>query len=314
MSLLVRPSFAQSVAWDLASDYPATSLPGLGDKMFADLLSEKSNGDMSINLHLGGSLGLNSSQMLDAVGSGALPIGDASSNFYNGADPLFGMAGLPFLAATPAEMQKLFGIAQPYYEDSLERFGHQLLYVTPWTAVGIWARKPIPTIEELTGLKMRTADAYASRVFGAAGANPVQLSWSDTVPQVTTGGIDAVLTSDEAGLGASLFEQLRYFVELRYNNSFNMVSMNRDIFDGLSDERRNILLSVAAETQEWIWTAIAERAVKNHEKLRERGVELVTPDQALLDKLREAAEPVIADWKAQVGQRGDEILAKYQGA
>ncbi len=49
----------------------------------------------------------------------------------------------------------------------------------------------------LSGLKIRAWDASGTRTLKTAGAAAVQMSWADVVPQLSSGGIEAVLTSAE---------------------------------------------------------------------------------------------------------------------
>ena len=66
-----------------------------------------------------------------------------------------------------------------------------------------------------------------------AGAAPVKLSWTDMVPQLSTGGIEAVLTSANAGASGKFWEHLDNYSSIQYAIPLNMVHMNKDEFDNL---------------------------------------------------------------------------------
>lgn len=306
---------AAPLAWNLANDYPATSLPGRADMKFAELVAAKSSGAMTINVHLGGSLGFNSSQMLDAIGTGALEMGDASSGWYGGADPLFFAPAMPFFANTPSRLEKMLNAARGHYEAAFGKFNHKMLYAAAWTSVGIFSHKPITTIEDLAGLKIRVADKYAGELFSKLGANPVQLPWGDVLPQVATGALDAVLTSTEAGLPGKLDESLKFYNDFDYNMGLNIGSMNLDIFNGLADEERSILLAAAAETESDQWILANQKTGENLDLFRSNGGTVVTKEEMsaeLSGAFTSESAPILAAWQQLVGERASEIVANYK--
>ena len=102
-----------------------------------------------------------------------------------------------FLATNPKESRALQAALEPYMDRAFRRANQFYLYSAPWTPVGIWARKPITSIDAIQGLNIRTYDANGTSTMKAAGAAAIQLSWADVIPAFSTGTIDAVLTSDE---------------------------------------------------------------------------------------------------------------------
>lgn len=308
-SLTSAPLAAQTQNWDFANDYQASSLMGQADQIFGEALEEKADGQITITYHFGGALGFTSEQMLDAIGTGAVIIGDASSAFYGGSHPLFAMTSLPFFAASADELERLFDITREDFETVLEDFNHKFLFVTPWTPSGIWSKQPVTSMEELRGLKIRTYDGAGSRVFRDLRAAPVQLSWGDVVPQLTTGGIDAVLTSDEGGVNASFWEHTLHFSEINYPAPFNIASMNLDVFMDLSAELQEAVLESAAIAQAWAWEAARGRVQSNYEIMKGHGVSIHQDfPEELLHAFHDAAEPVVAEWVERMGSRGQEIV------
>lgn len=309
------PVWAKGLTWNLANDYPASSLPGKADQKFSELVAAKSDGAMKINVHLGGSLGFNSSQMLDAIGTGALEMGDASTGWYGGADPLFFAPAMPFFANTPSRLEQFLGQARPHYEAAFDRFNHKMLYAAAWTSVGIFSHKPLTTLADFSGLKIRVADKYAGEFFGKLGASPVQLPWGDVLPQVATGALDAVLTSTEAGLPGKLDESLKFYNDYDYNMGLNVASANLDLFNGLTDEQKEILLAAAAETEADQWLLANRHTGENHERFRSSGgtvVPLSEQSPELAAALAEAADPILGQWQRDVGERADDIMTKYR--
>lgn len=299
--------------WDLANEYNATSIHAEGDVYFADVLMEKSGGEIKIVHHFGGALGYKSLDQFDAVGDGAIPIADTYVGPLGGIDPMFLLPSLPFLAKTAEEARLLYEIAKPYYDEIFAANNQKLLYASPWPPSGIWAKKPVDSMAALRNLKIRTYDANGTITLKAAGAAPIQLSWADVVPQLSTGGIEAVLTSAEGGANAKFWEHLSHFTEINYAMPLNMVHINLDVFNGLSPELQQAVLDAAEATSERNWQAVLQRVEANYAEMRQNGVTVVTgvPDDYLA-ALNEAGREALDDWLAKTGDKGRTIIDAYQ--
>jgi hypothetical protein len=87
-----------------------------------------------------------------------------------GVDPIFRLPSLPFLATTPEQGQALAAVARPAYERARARHNQILLFQSRWPAAGIWAHRPMDSVEALRGVRVRTADANGVLAFRAVGA------------------------------------------------------------------------------------------------------------------------------------------------
>jgi len=307
------PAVAEVIKWDMANEYNATSNHGEGDTFFAKALREKSRGQIEITLHFGASLGYKSKDQLDAVGDGAIPIADTYVGPLGGIDPMFLLPSLPFLAATTEEAATLFDVAKPYYEQIFAANNQKLLYASPWAPSGIWAKRPIDSIAALKNLKIRTYDPNGTITLQEAGAAPIQLSWADVVPQLGTGGIEAVLTSAEGGTNAKFWEHLSHFTEINYAMPLNMVHINLDVFNGLSPELQKAVLDAAAATSEHNWKGVNARNARNYATMRENSMTVVTgvsPDY--LKALNAAGQRALDEWLVKTGDKGRTIIAEYK--
>jgi len=313
LALGAAPAAADVTKWDMANEYNATSNHGEGDTFFANLLKEKSRGQIEITLHFGASLGYKSKDQLDAVGDGAIPIADTYVGPLGGIDPMFLLPSLPFLAATTEEAATLFEVAKPYYEAIFAANNQKLLYASPWAPSGIWAKKPVDNIAALKNLKIRTYDPNGTITLQEAGAAPIQLSWADVVPQLGTGGIEAVLTSAEGGTNAKFWEHLSHFTEINYAMPLNMVHINLDVFNGLSPELQKAVLDAAAETSAHNWKGVDARNQSNYATMRENGMTVVTGvSPEYLKALNAAGQRALDEWLVKTGDKGRAIIAEYK--
>ncbi len=304
---------AEVVKWDMANEYQATSVHGEGDTFFAKLLAEKTKGQIVVTLHFGGSLGYKSKDHLDAVGDGAIPIADTYVGALGGIDSMFLLPSLPFLAATTEEARILYEVAKPHYDKVFAKNNQKLLYASPWPPSGIWGKRPIDSLAALKNLKIRTYDPNGTITLKAAGASPIQLSWADVVPQLGTGGIDAVLTSAEGGVNAKFWEHLNHFTEINYAMPLNMVHINLDSFNGLSPALQKAVLEAAEEVSARNWKALDGRRQGNYKSMKANGVTVVTGvPSAYLKALSDAGQAALDRWASKTGETAQSIIAEYR--
>lgn len=313
---LVMSSYAAQAAeinWDMANEYNDTSIHAEGDKVFSAKLSELTGGAIEITHHFGGSIGFKSKDQLDAVGDGALPIANTYVGPLGGIDPMFLLPSLPFMAKTPVEARKLLEAARGEYEAVFAANNQKLLWASPWPPSGIWAKKPVDSLDALSNLKIRTYDANGTITLQEAGAAPIQLSWADVVPQLSTGGIDAVLTSAEGGTNAKFWEQLSHFTEVNYAMPLNMVHINLDTWNGLTADQQAAVLEAAKAAEDYVWAAVEKRVAGNYAEMKANGLTVVTGvDSGYLDALNNAGQKATAEWLEKTGAKGQAILDKFK--
>ncbi len=303
---------AQTINWDMPNEYQENSLGGLADKDFIRLVAEKSGGRIVVQPHFGGSLGYKSSGHFNAVEDGAVPLAHTFGGVLVGVDPIFQINTLPFLVANVDAMHTLVDVARPYIEEAFAKANQKLLYVTPWTPVGIWAKRPVRTVDELKTIKIRTYDVSGTMTLKEAGAIALQLSWVDVIPAFSTGTIDAVLTSDEGGIASKFWEYTDHFNQLNFTSGLDVSHINLDTFNGLSPELQQAVLDAAAGAEEAGWVRLRARIGENIETMKTNGVTVVgdvTPE--LLQHLRTSGQVVVDDWLGKMGGRGEAILDEY---
>ncbi len=313
LTALSTGASAQSMRWDLVNEYQPNSVHAQSADKFIKALKAASNGDIGVTAHHGASLGYKSLDQFDAVGDGAVQLASSYVGAWAGINPIFLLSSLPFLAPTIDDTRALYEAATPYYEQVLDDAYQVFLFATPWPPSGIWANKPVNSMEALQGLKIRTYDANGTMTMREAGASPIQLSWADVVPQLATNGIDAVLTSADGGAAASFWEHQSHFTEVNYAMPLQIVHMNKDTYESLSDAQKKAVETAADEAEAFGWGLLEKRVQQNYAQMREHKMTIVedVPDE-FIAKLATAGRVAIDDWKSKFGAGADALLADYK--
>ncbi|MBR0650353.1 signal peptidase [Roseomonas terrae] len=299
---------AQPAGWTVATEYPATSIPGEGVTHFATAATARG---VPTTAATDGPGGYRSAAALSALADGRFAAVDSFAGSMNAVDPLFLLSSLPFLTASHADAARLRDLARPHYLAALEKHGATLLWTTPWPPSGLWTRRPVTTPEDLRGLRVRTYDATGTEVLRAAGANAEVLSFAEVNARLEAGTLDAVLSSGDGGAGRQLWRWLPNFTELDYAWPLSLGFASNARLAELTPAQRQAVTQAGAETEARQWQAIVGRLEANRRVMRDNQVAIHDPEATLRAALRSAAGGAIGQWRSTAGSAAVAILTAY---
>jgi TRAP-type transport system periplasmic protein len=293
-------SASAQTSWDMAVVWPEGNFHTQNHYRFAEAVLEATGGEVQIQVHPGGALGLQGPELLAAVRDRIVPIADILLNQQVGEEPIFGMESLPYLAPSFDDLERLQGIAREHYDEVAERNNQKILYMVPWPGQAVYSIRPIETIDDMSGLRIRVVDAMGSRFFEALGASPIQLPWGEVVPGLATGTLEGVTTSSSSGVDGSFWEFLDYMNRFNWQGSAIMVNVNLDAWNALSEEHREAIERIAEEMEPEFWSAARAEDEAKLAVLAENGVEITEPTPELRESLLEISRPMWEEFMRNV--------------
>jgi TRAP-type C4-dicarboxylate transport system substrate-binding protein len=312
--LLLHPAAIRAeTVWDMPTEYPQSAMPGVGLTAFAKHVAELSTGQLTIKPSFDAAAGIKSAGMLTAIAEGQVQAGDAFAGSLEAEDPIFALPSLPFLVTSVADARRLADIARPHLASVLEKKGLRLLYLTPWPPSGIWSRAPLKTALDLSGLSIRTYDKTSTEVFASVGAKAALISFSDTMPKLVDGSLNAVLSSGDGGAGRKLWDYLPYFSEITYSLPLSVAGVNKAVYDGLSADQRAAVDAASRQTETELWLVLSTRLEENYARMRQNGVTIDShPAPAIVEALQSGAATAQRAWCARSGPVCAEILDAFR--
>jgi TRAP-type C4-dicarboxylate transport system substrate-binding protein len=307
-ALAIGSAQAQPAGWTVATEYPATSIPGEGVTHFAAAATARG---LAVTAAADGPGGYRSAAALAALSEGRFAAVDAFAGALAAVDPVFLLSSLPFLTASHADAARLRDLAKPYYVAALAKHDATLLWTTPWPPSGLWTRRKVTTPADLRGLRVRTYDATGTEVLRAAGATAEVLSYGEVAKRLEAGTLDAVLSSGDGGAGRRLWQWLPNFTELNYAWPLSLAFASNARLAALTPAQREAVTMAGADTEARQWQAIIGRLEANQRVMRENQVAIHEPDAALRAALRAAAGTAITQWRGRTGEAGAAILTAY---
>jgi TRAP-type C4-dicarboxylate transport system substrate-binding protein len=299
----VAQTAASQQTWQMTTEYPQSSVSGIGLVSFAKHVSDRTGGQLTVTAAFDNQLKISSSEMPRATNEGRITGGDA----FAGA--VFGLSTLPFVVPSVDVARAVNARARPLYEQALRAQGLKLLYLTIWPSTGLWSDRPLGDVAALQQLSMRTYDDSSADVMRAAGSAAEFLPMGAAMDGLKARKLNAFLTSGDGGVGRKLWDYLPYFTAIHYAMPVTLAFVRSDTFDALPAEAQKQVLAAAAETEQSQFELLGNRTAENYARMRESGVTITEPaPAAVAAALRAAAASPVAAWKARAGSEAVAII------
>jgi TRAP-type mannitol/chloroaromatic compound transport system substrate-binding protein len=184
---------AEPLRWKMVTSWPKGT-PGVGTSAdrLAARIGEMSGGRLTVTLYGAGEL-VPPFEVFDAVSSGTAEMGHGASHFWAGKDPAFNyFTGLPFGLTAHERVGWLeFGGGQALWDETYAPFGVRAFFAgSSGVQAGGWFTKPIETLNDLQGLKMRIA-GLGGEVLRRLGVTVTLMPPGEIFGAMTSGTIDA---------------------------------------------------------------------------------------------------------------------------
>ncbi|WP_457321933.1 TRAP transporter substrate-binding protein [Roseateles sp. P5_E11] len=294
---LIAAALLSPAAWALelksadvhnSDDYPTV----VAVKHLGQLLAKSSGGALTVKVFNKGALG-SEKETIDQVKLGALAMTRVNLAPLTAMCPKTLVPSLPFLFRDTAHMRHAFdGPAGEEILKACEHSGLVGLALYDSGARSVYARKPIKTLADMKGLKIRVqqTDLWVAAMT-ALGANPSPMPIGEVYTGLKTGLIDAAENNVPSYEGFRHFEAAKFYSRTEHSMTPEGLFISKRIWDKLTPDQRKQLreaakASVAVERERWdAQEAKALAAVKA------AGAQIVEPDR---EAFRQAVQPVIA--------------------
>ncbi len=249
-------------------------------------------------------------EIINAVKSGSIAIGSPSGAAAT-AFPEMGAFLVPYLVKDYAAAYAMFNgrIGDKLDKEIQDKYKLKVLCFYDFGFRHFWTnKKPIVEPRDLRGQKIRVQQA---KVFGdtinGLGGNAVPMGWGEVITAAKSGVIDGGDLPIVNIKALKVYEVSKYVSMTFHNYGPTNVVMNLEIWNGLSDEHKKLLLDVSRETQTRIREATesVDNFAKAKSELEPFGMVVV---EAKIDQFRKVAqEKIWPAYKSQYGALWDEI-------
>jgi TRAP-type C4-dicarboxylate transport system substrate-binding protein len=312
----------QEVAIKVADSFPPKhNIANFGTRWWMDRVTELSGGKVKFQYFGAEQLG-KLKDMLSLLQAGATDIAYVPPTFFEGKMPLSSVHSLPNLFST----SHVGGLA--FYETSMktailkedyQRNGIRPMWGTMTSTYNIFTRtKPIRTVADLKGMKIRSAGGYQDDAVRMLGAVPIDVPSPEAYQAMQLGTVDGAIFPASAAQSYRIHEISKYFT-LGFNVTvfYAPYAVNLRSWDRWPADVKAAFEKANAEANLRMGKYFDENNQKLIESYAASGVEIITLPEAEQAKVRQALDPLYAKWAADMKAKnlpGDEVLAYFREA
>ncbi len=260
-----------------ADDYPTVAAV----KFMSEQLDKKSGGKHKIKVFNKQALG-SEKETIDQVKIGALDFTRVNVGPMNGICPLTQVPTMPFLFNSITHMRKVLdGPVGDEILKSCESVGFVGLAFYDSGARSIYAKKPIKTVADAKGLKIRVqqSDLWVSLI-SAMGANATPMPYGEVLMGLKTGLIDAAENNIPSFDTAKHHESVKFYSKTEHSMAPEILVMSKIVWDKLPKAEQDMVRAAAKESVPFQRQKWDEQEAKSLAVVKAAGAEIVDVDKA----------------------------------
>jgi TRAP-type C4-dicarboxylate transport system substrate-binding protein len=266
-------------------------------------------------------------ETIDAVANGILD-GDLNAvAYFAGRDPVFAMMGDLIAGYDNPDQVQMFcengggkEVLQAAYDKILKGNVH-VVGCGPYTREALVSTKPIRTVADFKGVKIRSPEGLAAEVFKRAGASPVAIPFSEVYTSLEKGIVDAADASAYVNNDATGLHKIGKYPLYPgiHSQAVLQFIVNKGVWDKLSKGEQELLHT---------WYLAAYSDLRRHADMEDRVMvardkagkgpitEVIDWAQVERDKFREIARDAWEDFakKSELAQMAYDAHVKFMRA
>ena len=258
--------------------------------------------------------------VLDGIKLGLGDIGIVTTIFHNSALPSQAISAATPMVSSDARVvaQAVDEIAKEYPQMQAEFAAQDQVYLATGVVLDsyqIFAKKPVEKLDDLSGLKMAGAGYNLRYLEGLTDVAGVRGGLPNFYNMLQTGVVDGAMLWPEAAMTFKIYEVAPYMlkVDLGAVNS-KTVTVNKDVWDKLPDEVKNVLQTVAVEYRDQVAKVAMDRAASSLDAFEEAGGTVIVLPEDQRAAWADAMPNIAQEWAAALdkqGAPGSAMLGSY---
>lgn len=306
---------AQDITWRMGHINAMNSTYLITTMSIPERILEATDGRLKIELY--DTLYPGAAQV-GALREGKLDIIGGPNNYLSGETPIFGLGHLPGLIDTPTEYAKVLNAFHGENIDKEwdEKYNAKVLAHGMFDRQVIVSTKPIRTVEDFDGLKVRINHYEGGQIVSQVGARPTSVPLSETVVAMQRGVVDAIMTSVGTTHGLGFYEVADFIQEWKIGSSVTWsYVVNKDSWAALPDDLKAIVEREFAEIEEEMFASYDRHSMEMLQAQIDEGMTHIVASSEEVAKLfsEENSKAVYDEWYGRAeaaGYDGQALVAR----
>ena len=283
-----------------------------GAVKFAELVAAKSGGKLKVNVFAGGTLGGDAANV-SALQGGTIEFVMLNSGILASQVKDFEIFDFPFMFVNAKEADAV--VDGPFGQKLHAKLAEKGIIGLAYTELGFRnitnSKRPLNTVEDLAGLKLRVIpNAINVDWVKAVGANPTPLAFPEVYAALEQKAIDGQENPFNVILANKFFEVQKYLTVTNHQYNPQSIIFSKKVWDTLSPADQKVLHDAASEASKFQRQASRDAAASTLDQLKKAGMQINEFSPAEQAKLREKFKPVIDKHGAAIAATVAELNAE----
>lgn len=299
-AMLPSASRAQSVTLRYGHNNEPASVAGAQADWFAEAVGKHSGGDLAVEVFPSSQLG-KLQELAEAVSLGTIAFSHNTAGGIGSLYEPFAALDTPYLYRDIDHLMKVTDVNSPVMQELnqglIEAANVRVIYAHYFGRRNLTANKAVYKPADLAGEKIRAVPfpIYTAAVDGL-GAAPVPVDWSEVPTALATGVVAGQENPVNVILNVKLYEVQSHLMLTGHMSNAEVVVMNEDAWQGLSDAQKEAVTKAASEIRDRATKAILENEEKDTEELRKLGMTVIGPEDGLdVEAFRASVEKLVEE-------------------
>ncbi len=282
---------------------------------FTREVAEKTEGRVKIYLHPGGALA-KGDETYDGVVTGILDIGFALQAYTPGRFPLTTIMEFPFLFSNSLQAclatMELYQTNQAFQDEYKDV---KVFWIGATDTAALLSTKPVKTMEDMKGLRIRTPGTIQNDVVTAFGGIPVSMPYADVYDALQRGVVDATFGPFTSILPFKLHEVIDHVLMVDFYVTPLYVVMNKEKWNKISPQDQAIIEELVAQFPRQIGELYNHEVEVNLKVVKDNNITLNTMTPEQIAEAKKVLEPLQAKWLADMKAKGlpaEEVYAQFK--
>ncbi len=299
---VVLGASATTQAMDLRFGHGGTAETAyqLGAERFSELLSDKTDGEISVTI-LGNSVMGHETEMFEQEMAGALDMAIVSPGLITDFSHSANIFSVPFLYRDVDHWQKILDgqVGQEIADRISQETGVKVLAYFGGGKREVVSTKPVNSLADLKGLKIRTNPTEPLiAAWQAIGVKPSVMAWKEIYTGLQLGAIDGLLNEPEWVLRMRFNEVAPHLVMTDHDITVRLLTMSEQTWERLNESEQQAVTMAARESAAYARKVQLKQDAEALESLVDQGMKLHRIDRDKMQEMvKEPLKKVVADMK-----------------
>ncbi|MDT0300888.1 TRAP transporter substrate-binding protein [Streptomonospora wellingtoniae] len=268
--------------WSLGETHPKKYPTTQADIWFADRVREQTDGRIDISVRHSAQLG-EEREVIEQVQMGAAEMTRVSTAPVAEFVPAFGVFSMPYLFDDEEHLWRFLegDYAQGMLDDLRESGFVGLAYYEAGARNFYTVDKPVTSPDDLKGLNIRVIEGSVNAdMVEAMGGSPVTMDYGEVYSSLETGVLDGAENNEPSYVSSGHYELAKHFTMDAHQRIPEVLMINADLFDSLSEKDQTLLRDAAQESiaeQRKLWDEEVESSLA---EMKDAGIKIHEVDTA----------------------------------